>query len=330
MDTTLATLKALAHPDRLRTLALLAEGELTVGELTEALQVSQPRVTQYITALEAVGLVERLREGTWVFSRLRRGGEGAQALLATTLASLPRGDARLAADRDRLAAVRAHRAEDAARFFAAVANDRGQLGDEYLPQGEVEAAVLDVLGNEPIGTLVDLGTGTGRMLTLLAGRVERGTGLDSSAEMLRVARHRVGGLPHLDVRKGDLRDTGLASGEADLVSLHQVLHYLDEPGEALREAARLLAPGGRLLAVDFDAHSREEFRDRYNHRRLGFGEAEFAGALADAGFKAPSVRRVSAEGRPDVLVWLSQRRGDQGQHDQGQHDQSRNDQRRTA
>ena len=303
MDTLVTALKALAHTDRLRILALLSHGELTVSELVRIMDVSQPRVTQYIKALESAGIVERLREGSWVFSRLRRGQEGLAAVVASSLAALPDTDPQVVADRARLAEVRAARAEEAARFFGDVANDRGQLGDEYLPQSDIETAMLDALGPGPFANLVDLGTGTARVLTLLADRVECGTGLDLSPDMLRVARHRTSDRPHLHVQQGDLHSTGLESASADLVTLHQVLHYLDDPSDAVAEAARLLRSGGTLLIVDFAAHDREEFRDTYNHRRLGFTDSDIRAAMTRAGLSLDRVDTVSADGRPDVKLW---------------------------
>lgn len=309
METVTTALKALAHTERLRILALLSRGELTVSELTQVLELSQPRITQYVQTLEAAGIVERLREGAWVFSRLRRGQEGLAALVASALAAIPADDAQVAADAARLDAVLADRAEEAARFFADVANDRGQLGDEYLPRGDIEAAMRDLVGTGPYRNLVDLGTGTARVLTLLADRVERGTGLDNSHDMLRVARHRLGaeGLEHLDVRAGDIHAAPMEAGSADLVTLHQVLHYLDDPSLAVAEAARLLMPGGALLVVDFAAHDREEFRELYSHRRLGVAEADIRADVARAGLALADTRTVRAGDRPDVRLWLARK-----------------------
>ena len=309
MDRLTSALKALAHGERLRILALLSHGELTVSELTQILGLSQPRVTQYIKSLEAAGIIERLKEGSWVFSRLRRGQEGLSAIVAATLAALPRDDAHLAADRRRLDDIRDKRAAAAQAFFADVANDRGQLGDEYLPQADIEAAIRDALGQRTFAHMVDLGTGTGRMLTLLADRVESGVGLDTSSDMLRVARHRLveKDQAHLRVRHGDLHASPLPAGSAELVTLHQVLHYLDDPDEAIREAARLLTPGGTLLVVDFATHERDDFRDQYNHRRLGFSDAEIADAMAGCGILLSGTRAIAAPDRPDVKVWVGTR-----------------------
>lgn len=306
MERLTSALKALAHPERLRLLALISDGELTVSELTQITGLSQPRVTQYIKTLETAGVLERLREGSWVFSRLRRGNEGVSAVVAASLAALPPDDPLLAADWRRLNDVRAQRAEAAQAFFADVANDRGQLGEEYLPQSDIDKAMRALVGEGPFKRHVDLGTGTARVLTLFADRVERGSGIDTSHEMLRVARHRLAeaDASHLSVRQGDLHATPLDAGSADLVTLHQVLHYLEDPSEAIAEAARLLSPGGRVLIVDYVEHQREEFRSDYRHRRLGFADAEIEESLQASGLALETTDTVSAKARPDVRLWL--------------------------
>ena len=310
MEQLTTALKALAHAERLRILALLSHGELTVSELTQIMGVSQPRVTQYIKSLESAGILERLKEGSWVFSRLRRSHAGISAVVASTLAAMPQNDTQLAADRRRLDDIRQRRAEAAQAFFADVANDRGQLGDEYLPQKDIEAAVKELVGQGPYARLLDLGTGTARMLTLLSDRVESGVGLDTSHDMLKVARHRLAesGHSHLRVQQGDLHASPMDTASADLVTLHQVLHYLPEPGEAVFEAARLLAPSGKLLVVDFAAHSREEFREQYNHRRLGFSDTDITALMDACGIDLTDTRTIAAPDRPDVKIWLGIRR----------------------
>lgn len=307
MDRLTSTLKALAHPERLRLLALIAEGDLTVSELTDITELSQPRVTQYIKTLADAGVVERLKEGSWVFSRLRRGEAGVSAVVASTLAALPE-DEQMRSDRQRLAELRARRAIAAQVFFADVANDRGQLGDEFLPQADIDRLMLDMVG-ETVRSHVDLGTGSARVLTLFADRVERGRGLDSSHDMLRLARHRLheAGAEHLSVRQGDIFDAPLDNGSADLVTLHQVLHYLEEPELAVAEAGRLLEEGGRLLVVDFAEHGREEFRRDFNHRRMGFSDRDMTTAFALAGLAVERVETVSGAGRPDVKLWLGRK-----------------------
>ena len=311
MEKIAIALKALGHPERLRILVLLSRGELTVSELTQILALSQPRVTQYIKTLEAAEIIERLKEGSWVFSRIKRGNEGISAVVASALASIPETDKEIIADRRRLDDVRASRAEAAQAFFAKVANDRDQLSAEYLPRGDIETHMLDLVGNDTFEFMVDLGTGTGRILEVFADRVKRGSGIDSNHDMLKVARHNLASdaLSHLSVRQGDLHNAPLESGVSDFVTIHQVLHFLDEPEHAIAEAARLLLPGGQILIVDFDTHSRDEFRDKYAHRRLGFSDSDIEGWMEKAGLTLTQTRRVQT--RPDspaVKLWLGARR----------------------
>lgn len=304
-------LKTLGHPDRLRVLALLSQGELTVSELVQILDLSQPRVTQYIQSLEQAGIIERMREGSWVFSRLRQDNAGVSAVVATALAILPHDDADLTADLARLADVRAERSRQAEAFFASVANDREQLGHEYLPQADIETAMLSCLPEGRLSMMVDLGTGTGRMLEVFAPLMERGIGVDASADMLRVARHKLAdtAFSHISVHQGDLTATTLDEGSADLVTLHQVLHFLDDPILAVREAARLLSPDGHLLLTDFEHHSLENYREDYAHRRLGFDETEMARYLSELDLSLQSVIAVPS-GKvsvPTVKIWHAQK-----------------------
>ena len=301
----------MGHPERLRILALLSRGELTVSELVQILSLSQPRVTQYISSLEAAGIIERLKEGSWVFSRIRRGNAAITALVATVLATLPENDPVLLSDRRRLDDVRQERAKVAQAFFADVANDRGQLGDEYLPRTDIEDKMLSLVGEGPFEFMADLGTGTARILDVFADRIKRGSGIDSSHEMLKVARYNLAGPErrHISVRQGDLHATPLETGVADLVTLHQVLHFLDEPREAIAEAARLLSPGGKLLIVDFDSHTREEFREKYAHRRLGFKDSDIEGWMddGDIGLTETIYLDSGLADRPSIKLWLGER-----------------------
>ena len=304
-------LKVLGHPERLRILALLSRGELTVSELTQILGLSQPRVTQYINSLEGAGIIERLKEGSWVFSRLRRGNAAVTALVATTLNSLPTDDTTLASDRRRLNDVRLERAKSAELFFASVANDTNQLGDEYLPQSDIETAMRDMAGAGPFDFMIDLGTGTGRVLDVFSDRIARGSGIDNNTDMLKVARHKLAsaGHRHISVRQGDLNVTPLDGECADLVTLHQVLHYLDDPFEAIAEAARLLSLNGRLLIVDFETHDKDEFRRDYAHRRLGFNDADIAEWTGAAGLTLYPSRTIDSNSadRPRVKIWCAEK-----------------------
>lgn len=310
MDRLATALKVLGHPERLRVLALLSHGELTVSELVQILGLSQPRVTQYIKSLEAAGILERLKEGSWVFSRLNRSNADIASLVATTLNILPQDDVVLLSDLSRLEDVRAERALTADAFFADVANDRGQLGDDYLPRENIERAMRSLVGEGPFNFMVDLGTGTGRVLDVFADRVKAGAGIDNNVDMLKVARHKLtgGDNTHLSVRQGDLLATNLSQGMADLVTLHQVLHYLDDPVQAISEVARILSEQGRLLIVDFAPHDHEDFRQKYAHRRLGFSDKDISTWLTTNGLTLVDSHRVKAQDdRPDVRLWLGQK-----------------------
>ena len=309
MEQHVLALKTLGHSERLRILALISRGELTVSELVQILQLSQPRVTQYIISLETAGIIERLKEGSWVFSRIRRGNEALSALVATTLATLPQNDPILQSDIARLEGVRTERSKAAEAFFANVANDRSQLGDEYLPQADIEATMRELVGVGPFDYMVDLGTGTGRMLEVFSDRIKRGSGIDNNSQMLRVARSKLAAQEHVAVRQGELKTLPLENSIADLVSLHQVLHYLEDPEEAILEAARVLSPDGQLLIVDYEDHDRDEFRTDYAHRRLGFSDDDIRRWLSSAGLSLSHVENIPTQNdRPDVRIWIGSTR----------------------
>ncbi|MDR7036478.1 MULTISPECIES: ArsR/SmtB family transcription factor [Methylobacterium] len=305
----LGVLRAAAEETRLRILALLSEGELSVSDLTDILGQSQPRISRHLKLLVEAGLIERHREGAWAFFRLCETSAG---LVDPLLAGLDRHAPPLSEDQARREAVRAQRAEAAQTFFARLAPKWDQLRSLHVPEATVEAAVLDVLGPRPIQSLIDLGTGTGRMLGLLAPRAGRATGLDSSHAMLSVARANLErmGLSRVDLRQGDIHAPPFGRASFDLVVVHQVLHYLDDPARALREAGRLVAPGGRLLVVDFAPHDLEYLRESQAHRRLGFAAEQVSGWLAEAGLGAVETRDLAptaqAEHQLTVTLWLAE------------------------
>ncbi len=283
-DQAVDVLRAAGEPTRLRILALLAREELAVLELCRVLGQSQPRVSRHLKLLAEAGLVERFPDGAWVFYRLT--GDGPRAALARdALNRLDPADPGLARDRERLAAVELERAQTAAEYFAAHAAEWDQIRALYIADAKVEAAILKAAGPGPFQRLVDLGSGTGRMLTLLGPRAGQAVGLDLSQQMLNVARRHVAEaqLAGCELRHGDIFDTRLPEAFADLVVVHQVLHYLSDPAAAVREAARIVAPGGRLIIVDFAPHKLEFLREQHQHRRLGFSDAEMTRWLAEAG-----------------------------------------------
>ena len=305
----LAGLAAAGEETRLRILSLLAEAELAVSELMAILGQSQPRVSRHLKLLVEAGLAVRRREGAWAFFRLADDG----GVFARDLVSrLDPNDPTLSADRTRLEATRAARRQQAAAYFAERAADWDKIRALHAPEERVEAALVAMIGDRPFRDLLDLGTGTGRMLELLAPRAARAVGVDQSAAMLALARSRMdeAGLRHVLLRQGDIYAPPVEPNSYDLVVIHQVLHFLDDPARALKEAARALRAGGRLAVVDFDAHQEEFLRADFAHRRLGFPLAEIEGYLAEAGLVEIRSRRVPPEpgesGKLTVALWLAE------------------------
>lgn len=312
-DAMISALEAAGEPTRLRLLALLGEAELTVTELTAILGQSQPRVSRHLKLLVEAGLIDRHREGAWAFFRIA--DRGALGCLVQDLTRRLNAEGKLLAeDRRRLADVRRDRAHQAEQYFARHAAEWDRIRALHVPESRVEAAIVEMLGTLRIETLLDVGTGTGRMLELLAPATTRAVGLDISPAMLAVARANVekAGLRNVQLRQGDIYALSPAETNFSLIVLHQVLHFLDDPSRAIREAARLLAPGGRLLIVDLAPHAQERLRSEFNHRRLGFAADEIAGLLRDAGLDAAAMTSLSPlPGEGDTLtvkIWLGQDR----------------------
>jgi ArsR family transcriptional regulator len=301
--------RALADSTRLRIVTLLRAMELSVGELAQVLGQSQPRVSRHVRILIDAGLAERRKEGSWVFLNLgpRERVEPLFAML-DRWSDLEGEDPWAVADAARLAAVRADRAAAAARYFEARARDWDQIRSLHIAESEVEAAIGRALGGRPLGRLVDIGTGTGRMLELFAPAADHALGVDRSPEMLRLARAKLGqaGLAAAELRQGDMYALPLASGSADTVIIHQVLHYAQQPAGAVVEAARLLGPGGRLLIVDFAPHEREELRESDAHLRLGFADDVMLKYLEAAGLEGRIVEHLEG-GELTVTLWIGER-----------------------
>lgn len=301
--------RSLGDPTRLRILALLRAMELSVGEVAQVLGQSQPRVSRHVKILIDSGLVERRKEGSWVFLSLAA-AERVTPLFALldAWAALDGEDPWAIADAARLAAVRADRTAAAERYFSIHASNWDEIRSLHIAESEVEAAIARALSDRPVGRLTDIGTGTGRMLELFAPDAQGATGIDRSPEMLRLARAKLGeaGLA-ADLRQGDMYALPLASESADTVIIHQVLHYAQQPNAAIAEAARLLAPDGRLLIVDFAPHEREELRDRDAHTRLGFADETMLKYLDGAGLEGRVVEHLKG-GELTVTIWIGERK----------------------
>ena len=320
METLLNGLRAAGEPTRLRLLALLSRNELTVSELTRILGQSQPRVSRHLKLLSEARLVERIQEGAWAFYRLADRGP-ATGVLNALVSLLPVDDPDLNRDFQRLEAVKQERAEAAAAYFRGIARSWDRIRALYVAESDVERAMLAAAGKGEIGTLLDLGTGTGRILQVFSGRVTRGIGIDASREMLSVARANLAkhSLLHCQVRHGDIYHLSLPAGSVDVVTIHQVLHYLDDPAAAIAAAAEVLRPRGKLLIVDFAPHSLEVLRSEYAHRRLGFDDAEVTDWCLAAGLREVSVQHLAVTGKSDaqkltVSLWVGVQRADAPAH----------------
>ncbi|HUD93159.1 metalloregulator ArsR/SmtB family transcription factor [Sphingobium sp.] len=302
--------RALGDPTRLRIVHLLRAMELAVGEIAQVVGQSQPRVSRHVRILAEAGIVERRKEGNWVFLRLGRGAEVAPFLDLFDLLTPSEGEKLWqAADLARLAAVRADRASAAEAYFAEHAEEWDAIRSLHVPEAQVEAAMKALLAREPIGHLLDIGTGTGRIIELFGAVADQVTALDRSPDMLRMARAK---LPQDAGDKyalllGDFLDLPLEPGSADTVVLHQVLHYAQAPEAVIAEAARVTAADGRVLIADFAAHEREELRSRDQHARLGFADEQIERWFADAGLELDRVEALPGQ-ELTVQLWLGRRK----------------------
>ena len=305
LDGLLDMLKALAEPTRLRLVALCTRGGLSVSELVRILGQSQPRISHHLKLLTEAGLLDRFQEGTWVFYRLTE-DETRADLVRRVKELLPASDPVLAKDREGLEGVKRERAEKASAYFAKNAHQWDRLRSLHVDDREVERAIGQLLPADGVSSLLDIGTGTGRLLEILGPRVDRAVGVDLSREMLAVARVNLerAGLEHCSVRQADLFQLPFPRGSFDAVTIHQVLHFVDDPKRAVAEAAHALGPNGRLLIVDFAPHQVESLRAEHQHRRLGFTDQEVTGWLRAAGL-APA-GTVNLAGDPlTVSLWLA-------------------------
>ena len=307
MEDLLAALRAIAEPTRLRLVVLCARGELTVSELTQILGQSQPRVSRHLKLLCEAGLLDRFREGSWVFYRLSGTGRGG-AVARQLVALCDEDDPTIALDLQRLAAIKRQRAELASAYFRENAARWDHIRSLYIDEREVEAALVEIIAAADPGDLLDIGTGTGRMLEILGPRVGHALGIDQSREMLAVARVNLerAGLGNGSVRLGDMYQLALPDASFDAVVVHQVLHYADRPGQAIAEAARVLRPGGILVLVDFAPHMLEFLRTEHAHRRLGFADSEIAAWCRAAGLEPAPPRRLPGDPLT-VAIWTAWR-----------------------
>lgn len=310
LDTLVDILKAAAESSRLRILAILSRGDLTVSDLTEVLGQSQPRVSRHLKLLMEAGLIERYQEGSWAYFRITD-HDLPREFVVGVIRRVDGADPQIDRDLERLVTVKQRRQERASRYFSSNAARWDELRSLHVPDQAVEQAMLVAVGRTPFQAMLDLGTGTGRLLEIFAPLYRRGIGIDMSREMLTVARANLdrAGVTHATVRQGDLFAPPVDRDAFDLITMHQVLHYLAEPGLAIREAARLLRPAGRLLIVDFAPHALEMLRDQHAHLRLGFSDRQIAGWVTDSGLQLDDNKTFApGQGQPSgltVKLWLA-------------------------
>lgn len=305
MDALIAALRAAAEPTRLRLLAICAEGDVAVTELTQVLGQSQPRVSHHLKLLCDAGLLDRFKEGTWVFYRTADRPETSRGALARLLLDLvPPDDPQLAGDMKRLGEVKRSRADAAAAYFRSNAEQWDRIRSLHVDERDVEQALLDSLPAGSVRDLLDIGTGTGRILELFGNAVDHAVGIDLSRDMISVARVNLEAarLTNCQIRHADMYRMPAADESFDAVTIHQVLHYADRPAAVVAEAARVLRPGGTLVIADFAPHGLEYLRTEHAHRRLGFSDEEVAEWCRGGGLDLDSVRRLP--GNPlTVNLW---------------------------
>ena len=308
MEHLLNSLRAAAEPTRLRLLALAGRGAFCVSEFTEILGQSQPRLSRHLKLLCDCGLLDRVREGANVWFALPHGPPG--ALARDLVARLPEADPILEADRRQAARVLAERARVASESFRRQGADWDEMRALDLPAPAVEAALLSLV-HENSGRLLDIGTGTGRVLELLADRISQGIGVDASKAMLALARSRLAraGLTHCAVRLADMYRLPVAEASFDIAVLQMVLHYAEDPPGVLAEVARVLRPGARLIVIDLAQHGRDELLTKLAHRWPGFSDAAMRSLLTDAGLD-PSGEPLAVAGPLAVRIWPATRTAD--------------------
>ncbi len=312
LDQSVSVLRAAGEPTRLRLLALLAESDLTVSDLIEILGQSQPRISRHLKLLTEAGLLERYQEGAWAYFRLADQGSAA-SLVEAIIERFDPEDRDITRDRERLDVVRKKRASRAAEYFSRSAADWDAIRSLHIDEELVEKTMLDMVGDRDIGFMLDLGTGTGRVLELFSGRFEKAVGIDASRDMLAVARSRLddANLSRVQTRQADLYLLPTQEGTCDLVTIHQVLHYLEDPAGAIMEAAKALRPGGRLLVVDFAPHDLEFLREEHAHLRLGFSNEQMQEWMEEADLKLVDNRHLSSKNKArdalTVSLWLSEK-----------------------
>ncbi|WP_417592400.1 ArsR/SmtB family transcription factor [Parasphingorhabdus sp.] len=314
MDHILNIFRALADPTRLRIVLLLQKMELAVGELAQILNQSQPRISRHIKILDEAGLAERRKEGSWVF--LKPGPAAELAIWGRIFRSdkVAKSDQALE-DQAQLSLVRKARAEMAEQYFSAHAEEWDAIRSLHLPEADVERAMLALLRDAQLGKMLDIGTGTGRMVELFGPSAQSVIALDKSPEMLRLARAKLlesetdrGSdlVQKTELKQGDFNQLPVDSGAVNTVILHQVLHYAQHPEAVLVEVSRVLKSNGIVLIADFAAHDREDLRTEHAHARLGFSDDSMKRWLTASKLELVQTRTLDG-GELTVKIWVARK-----------------------
>lgn len=306
MEKLLAGLKAVAEHTRLRLLTILIRNELTVSEITYILDQSQPRVSRHLKLMCDAGILDRIQEGAWVFYRVTDSQPG-RNLSNMLIELIPSDDQVLQRDIERLEKIRSEHATQAQTYFYENAKQWDKLRNLYVSEKKVERAMLSAVSDMQVEVLLDLGTGTGRMLEVFGGVIEKGTGIDNNRVMLAIARAKLEDkqLTHCQVRQGDIHNVTLPSNSVDLITVHHVLHFLNDPQMVIAESSRLLTTGGRLLVADFAPHDIEMLREEHAHRRLGFSDQEVTYWCENSGMEVISIEHLQSASKSNARLTVS-------------------------
>jgi ArsR family transcriptional regulator len=279
MPSIVKTLRVVADPNRLRILLLLRGEELSVAELQEILSMGQSTISTHLSQLKQAGLVEDRRTGKNSLYRLSIPDGTLAGLLEQAEKEIPEA----AADQAAVRRVVKKRQDKMRTFFDSVA---GRLGKDYVPGQSWKGVAEALLRLMPPMVIADLGAGEGTFALLLAQRAKKVIAVDTSAKMIEVAREQAlrHGVKNVEYRLGDMEEVPIRDARVDLVFFSQSLHHALHPGRAVREAHRILRPGGRIVILDLVKHRFEEARELYADEWLGFSESELEAMLDKAGF----------------------------------------------
>jgi len=303
LDRLVQVLKSIADESRIRLLILCAQGEFTVSELVQVLGQSQPRVSRHLRILCDAGILKRTRQGSWVFYRSVKGGPESE-FVPLLKSFITESEPVLKLDRKRLEHLKKERSRVAAQFFQKTASEWDNIRTHYVEDIQVESALQQCVSDVKPNSLLDIGTGTGRILKVLGPYVQDAEGIDFSHEMLNLARINLDhpSLEHCRVRHGDMYRLPYQEHSFNFITIHHVLHFANQPLEVLKEAGRVLKNKGQIAIVDFYSHEREEFRTKYHHHRLGFSDDEIKNWLDQIGLSMQPPIRI--DGDPmEVVIW---------------------------